>query len=215
MNRKESAPAPRPVDVQAFLSGQVALSKGQSTQLGMLDVATQVVAEEGFDHLSYEAVARRLGVQRSQVQYHFAKIDDLVSALARLVIGTSARIVDERVAAASLPEARLEAAVRGPFEWARRYPHQVAVRIAIIHLGYSRAGIRDYLFATREAGLQRLGRLVAERAGLRPKRALELASAVQGLITGNLVDFVTCGKGGSLKATEDATWKAAKVLLGI
>src|SRR5438876_389596 len=47
----------------------------------LLDVAKQLVGEQGFHGVSIEAIARRAGVTRPVVYGHFKDLDDLLEAL--------------------------------------------------------------------------------------------------------------------------------------
>ena len=65
-----------------------------------MDCAIDAVAELGFPRTSVAEVARRAGVSKGVVTYHFAAKDDLISAVIAHVLGSMTEYVQPRLLAA-------------------------------------------------------------------------------------------------------------------
>ena len=84
----------------------------------LLDVAAQILLEEGFEAVTMEAVKERAGVSRGLAYVHFANADDLALALyEREAKELDRRIAEVRHAPGGL-EGRVRAAVKVYFDFA-------------------------------------------------------------------------------------------------
>lgn len=83
----------------------------------MVECAIEVIAEEGFAQASLARIARRAGVAKSVVLYHFANKDELVEHVLLAVSMASAEFLPARVAAATTARDRLRAAIEAVVEF--------------------------------------------------------------------------------------------------
>ena len=74
----------------------------------LLDVAAQILLEQGFEALSMEAVKERAGVSRGLAYVHFANADELAFALYEREVGE----LDDRIAAVKRMGGTFEERVR-------------------------------------------------------------------------------------------------------
>lgn len=82
-----------------------------------MECAIEVIAEEGFAAASLARIARRAGVAKSVVLYHFANKDELVERVLLAVSTASVALLPERLAAATTARGRLRAAIEALVEF--------------------------------------------------------------------------------------------------
>lgn len=79
--------------------------KSRETRRKIVEATIEIIAEGGFSRITTPAVAKRAGVSRGALQYHFSSKEELVSEAVYVI---SYRIDEDlefgRIAAASLPE---------------------------------------------------------------------------------------------------------------
>jgi AcrR family transcriptional regulator len=102
--------------------------------------AIDTIAELGFARASVGEVARRAGVSKGVVTYHFAAKDDLISAVIADVLASMREYLEPRIRAADpiqFPERFIAAYVT---EWARYYRTHARQVLALVRI-YN--GFRD------------------------------------------------------------------------
>jgi AcrR family transcriptional regulator len=109
------------------------VEQGQATRERLVEVATRLFAERGFDGTSIEAVLDEAGVSRGSLYHHFASKEALFEAAFQAV---EERIGQEiLVAAASVPGALEDAAISlrtGSHTWIKLAGDPVVQRIILI-----------------------------------------------------------------------------------
>jgi AcrR family transcriptional regulator len=105
------------------------VQRGQATREQLVDVATRLFAERGFDGTSIEAVLEEAGVSRGSLYHHFASKEALFEAA---FMAVEARIGAE-TATAALNEGEAVAGLRaGALEWMRLAGDPVVQRVVLI-----------------------------------------------------------------------------------
>jgi AcrR family transcriptional regulator len=84
----------------------------QARQRQIVECAIEVIAERGFVHASIAQIARRVGVAKSVVLYHFATKDDLVAAIVGRVMVECAQAMTPAVLAEESAADKLVAYIR-------------------------------------------------------------------------------------------------------
>jgi AcrR family transcriptional regulator len=189
------------------------VSKGDRRKIQILEAALELIATDGFHRTNYETIGQKLGIRRSQVQYHFKDLKSLFQMVIRMISETSQAIVVEGIAAARTPEERLRAYIEGPFHWLERNPRHAHVRIVFYHLAAFDPEHRALHTESREAGLDRVRSLLADLPGMRKAMIPQLARAIQAMITGTLVDHFTTDRPESLARLRADTVETALMLI--
>jgi AcrR family transcriptional regulator len=106
----------------------------------LIDCMIDAIAELGFARASVAEVARRAGVSKGVVTYHFAAKDDLIHAAIAGVIGSMAEFMEPRLLAAEparFPERFIAAYVTGWVEYYRTHARELLALVRIYN------GFRD------------------------------------------------------------------------
>lgn len=119
-------------------------SGGQATEDGtftqqkrrdqLVDCMIEVIAEAGFARASVGELARRAGVSKGVVTYHFAAKDDLIRAVITDVVASMAEYLEPRLAAAEparFPERFIAAYVTAWAGYYRSHARQVLALVRI------------------------------------------------------------------------------------
>jgi AcrR family transcriptional regulator len=144
------------------------VAQGQLTRRQLVDAATRVFAERGYDAASVEAVLAATGVSRGALYHHFKGKDALFAAVLEAT--------EERIAAAIVGAARAAATPRealraGAHAWLRLAEDPAAQQIALIDapavVGWERWREIDarHGFGLLKGALQ----AIASEGGLRPE----------------------------------------------
>ena len=78
----------------------------------ILQAAGEAITQKGYDALSLEEVAGRVGISRAAIYLHFASKEDLVLALIEHNIETSAERLDALLAEHTSPREKVRAVIR-------------------------------------------------------------------------------------------------------
>ena len=149
-------------------------AQGQATRGQLIEVATRLFAERGYEDTSIEAVLREAGVSRGSLYHHFPSKEALFEAVAEEV-ETSAGT--QTVSAASGADGPVEALRAGFLAWIRLAGDPVVRRILLIDgpsvLGWERwrAMEEHHALGLIRAGLQ----IIADEGKMRPELVGTLA----------------------------------------
>jgi AcrR family transcriptional regulator len=100
----------------------------------LVDCMIDAIAELGFARASVAEVARRAGVSKGVVTYHFPAKDDLIHAVIAGVIGSMAEFMEPRLLAAEparFPERFIAAYVTGWVEYYRTHARELLALVRI------------------------------------------------------------------------------------
>jgi AcrR family transcriptional regulator len=100
----------------------------------LVDCAIDAIAELGFPRASVAEVARRAGVSKGVVTYHFAAKDDLISAVIAHVIDSMAEYLQPRLYAAEpdkFPEKFIAPYIAAWIEYYRTHAREVIALVRI------------------------------------------------------------------------------------
>lgn len=98
----------------------------QARRAQIVDVAIGVVADVGLAAASTVAIARRAGVSRGVLTYHFRDRGDLVDAVVEQVYRVAREHLAPTVAAAGSPDVALRAFVAGSIAFYAQFPDHMA-----------------------------------------------------------------------------------------
>lgn len=84
----------------------------------ILQAASEALAQKGYDAMSMEDIAGRVGISRAAIYLHFASKEDLVLALFQRGIETSAERLDALLAQKISPREKVRAIIEGSYSGA-------------------------------------------------------------------------------------------------
>jgi TetR/AcrR family transcriptional regulator len=115
----------------------------KSTRAALLDASAELIARRGFDGTTIDAIARRAGVNKAMISYHFGGKRGLYSALLTEILTASAAGMDAIRAWEAPPEHRMTAFIAAFREMIKVRPvaPQIMLREAISGGRYLDRGI--------------------------------------------------------------------------
>ena len=134
----------------------------------LVNCMIEAIAEVGFARASVGELARRAGVSKGVVTYHFAAKDDLIRAVIADVIGSMAEYLEPRLIAAEperFPERFIAAYVTAWAGYYRSHTRQVLALVRIFNVFRDESGHPNPAFRTRAgevAAIERVLRLGQE-----------------------------------------------------
>lgn len=188
--------------------------KGDQRKYEIIQAAIRCIARDGIQNIGFETIGRELGIGRSHVVYHFDSIDRIVLTATQYIVMTATRITIDGVSKAKTPRERLCAYVKSTFEWANKNPEQFS---AFVHFWYRATYDPEFrelhtrIRAAAQARIQAI--LFDELAEASAQGRDALARSIHALLTGNLVDHLTCSHRRSFQAVRDETVGAVLRLL--
>ncbi|MGH9319523.1 MAG: TetR/AcrR family transcriptional regulator [Vicinamibacteria bacterium] len=159
----------------------------------IVEIAIETIANQGFSQASLAEIAKKAGISKGVISYHFDGKEDLVEEILRSLLRKPAEFVKERVARADTAAAKLRAYVEANFEFMKL--HRVGY-VALVDLWGQRdsAGARDPLNADAyEPSRHYLAHILEEglRTGeMREVPVMVTASLIQAAIDGVMLQWV-------------------------
>lgn len=107
----------------------------QARRRQMIECAAQEIAENGYGAASLVAIARRAGVSRGVISYHFANRDDLFDAVVATFYADAAAYIIPRMAEHDGVRTQLSAFIQANLDYLAEHPVEVraASEIAANH----------------------------------------------------------------------------------
>ena len=157
----------------------------------IVDIAIQTIATQGFSQASLAEIARKAGISKGVISYHFDGKEDLVEEILRSLLRKPAEFVKERVSRAGTALEKLRAYVEANFEFMKL--NRVGY-VALVDLWGQRDSGRNSLNADAyEPSRHYLAHILKEGQQTRQMRAFPLmptASLIQGAIDGVMLQWV-------------------------
>ncbi len=110
------------------------ITQGQKTKLKILRHSVTFLATMGLQNLTFQAIGKKIGLNASQVKYHFRDLDELVLETLRFSISHAQVYVTDRLKGASGWESQIEALYYGFFDWVIKEPHQGRLLLMLYYL---------------------------------------------------------------------------------
>lgn len=98
----------------------------------IVQCAADVIAESGYARATMAEIARRAGVAKSVISYHFADKNELIQELIRTAVGTFTEFIEPRLAAQASAGGKIGAYLTGSADYVTTYPnlHLAVLEIA-------------------------------------------------------------------------------------
>ena len=111
----------------------------------IVDAAIDVLTDDGYPKATLETIARRVGISRGLISYHFEGRDDLMAAVVGRVYEDGAAYMAERLAQAPRqPAAVLNSYLQSNLEFIRDHRRELLALLAV-RQGGSQGGLRRSL----------------------------------------------------------------------
>ncbi|MFI7616625.1 TetR/AcrR family transcriptional regulator [Nonomuraea terrae] len=94
--------------------------------------AIETIADVGYAKASFEEIARRAGISRSLISYHFAGRDELVAEVLTSVYTRAADYMTAKIAEAKTPPDMLESFIRGNLAFIGEHRQDMAAVLSIV-----------------------------------------------------------------------------------
>jgi TetR/AcrR family transcriptional regulator, fatty acid metabolism regulator protein len=162
----------------------------------LVDGMIEVIADVGFARASVGELARRTGVSKGVVTYHFAAKDDLIRAVISDVIGSMAEYLEPRLLAAEprqFPERFIAAYVTAWAGYYRSHARQVLALVRIYNAFRDESGSPNPAFGARAGevaaleGVLRIGQEMGRLGSFDPH---VMASVIKVAVDDLLTQFV-------------------------
>ena len=92
-------------------NGKAVRSRGQRTRRAILDKATEILIEKGYDALVLRDLAAQVGIKLGNLQYYFATRDELLVELSLEFFNNQSLEIEELFQHEDTPKARMQAAI--------------------------------------------------------------------------------------------------------
>jgi AcrR family transcriptional regulator len=158
----------------------------------IVEIAIQTIATQGFSQASLAEIAKKAGISKGVISYHFDGKEELVEEILRSLLRKPAEFVKERVLGAGTSLEKLRAYIEANFEFMKM--NRVGY-VALVDLwGQRDGGGRNSLNADAyEPSRHYLAHILEEgqKAGeMRALSVLATASLIQGAIDGVMLQWV-------------------------
>ncbi len=167
-------------------------SKTDQRRARILEEVVRILATDGVDELTFESIGKGTGMARSHVVYYFKNRNELVIAAIRFAALSAGNIIESHLKEGKNWRDCLGRYIEGNFQWIKLYPDHATVYALLYYLASLKPSYRKLHTEIREAGTGRIEGII-ETGPLhgKKKQVHVLAKAIQGLITGNLIDVMT------------------------
>lgn len=158
----------------------------------IVDTAIQTIASRGFSQASLAEIARKAGISKGVISYHFAGKDELVEEILRSLLREPAEFIKERVSRAASALDKLRAYVAANFEFMASHRDGY---VALVELWGLRGGPAHNHFNAEayEPSRRYLSGLLEEGIGSGEFRRVPVettASLIQAAIDGVMLQWV-------------------------
>jgi len=97
----------------------------------IIDCAIAAIAELGYTRASLAEIAKRAGISKSVISYHFAGKDDLIRQVVTGILQRGMAAMEPAVGAQPTARAKLRAYITANLEYMREHPREIAALVAI------------------------------------------------------------------------------------
>lgn len=198
----------------AFEALNRAPSSSDLKRAAILNAVVKILAQEGVDELTFEKIGKRVKMARSHVVYYFPHRDELVMAAIRFAAMSASETILRHLEGADGWKKKLHRYIEGNFAWIEKNPEHATVYTLIYYLSTFKPEYRKLHSEIRRAGSERIAALLEESPARGKKRLIQsYAKAIQGIITGNLIDVMTTDQAAHLKERRQETLDSVNELI--
>ena len=111
------------------MSQQKIASKRTETTRRILDTATEIFSESGFEGARVDEIAKRAGVNKATIYYHIGDKEALYARVIHDLFGNAAEQVNQNIKAAMSPQDKLKKYIQTIAGIVDRYPEIAAIML--------------------------------------------------------------------------------------
>lgn len=127
------------------------------TQNAILEASLQMMNESGYGSLSISEVARRAGISKQNLYYHYPNMEDIFKKLVELWSETGQQCTLEALADLNEVGAyRILGSAKGMFSWMSRYPDLSKLALCMFQSGHQNKEIHSFIRKSQKEGLARI-----------------------------------------------------------
>lgn len=168
------------------------LSKGEATQLKIINTAVKVLGEKGLNEFSLDLVSKELGTRRSHLVYYFKSTTELLESLFKGIIQTAEDYTVEELSEKLSPLEMLDGVTEGAARWMHEKPLQMRCLISLFELAGRNNRFKKLNDTIRSGGLARLSEIIKKMHPHFSKEKILIRSrSIQSQITGELINYFT------------------------
>jgi AcrR family transcriptional regulator len=192
-------------------------TKGALRKIEIIEAALCVIASEGIDRLTFESVGQKSRIGKSHVAYHFPNREELVKAVINYVYTTGQATVVECLEMEKRPERRLQAYIRGTFQWIESHPNHIPVIALLLSFGSVSRSYRKQQTKIRNVGAERIYFIVKgmKKTKKSVKELKEISETIQAIILGNVMYYGAADTKLTIDELSSRTYRMALKLLNL
>ena len=148
------------------------------------------LAERGQEKVTVKEIAAKAGLPSGVIHYYFKSKDDIISGLAEAIVYKYGRLIDERTAAASSTEKKIESAIDFMVDELIFNPPLNRVFYNLIQMAFERKNLEKVVKGLLKEYRQRLARVFEEAGAGKASKGLgaALVAVTEGFSLQCLVD---------------------------
>lgn len=167
--------------------------KGDLKKMEIILAAIDVMADEGIEKTTYEAIASRIGTRRAHVAYYYKDKNDIFMSAIRYIMANYQQLLVENMEGTDNGVEMLMKYVEGPFLWAERFPSQLKVMLLFYYLCTIKSEFKDLHDQIRKSGVERIQFILTNKMteNFESHEAQQVAKMIQNSISGAILDCAT------------------------
>ena len=203
------SPAPNPALIRQNIP--VPLRCGDKRKLLIVEASISVLATEGLQGFTFDAIGKRCAIGKSHVAYHFSSLPDLLRTSVAHAYTVGQKTVSDYIQREPDPGKQLQAYIYGTFHWIEIHPEHACTAALLGYLATLDATYRKTQTEIKEVGLQRIKALLKASGAKGPLPGL--ADSIQSLLMGKLLYFSVTKDKRFVRRVRSETWQAIQRLL--
>lgn len=188
---KEAKPKKSPLPSLYFDILKLKPKTSDVRQVKILQAVISICARDGVDELTFERIGKKTGMARSHVVYYFKDREELIESAMRFVAMTAQEIIVGKVKDGTGDwKDILKHYIESNFEWIEENPDHAAIFFLLYYRAAVKSRYRKLHYEFRNAGAKRIQAFL-KLSPLNEKLIAPMSLAIQGMITGALIDATT------------------------
>ena len=148
-----------------------------------------LIAEDGIRSLSFQRIANQCSLKKGSVHYFFDSVENICVFILKYITVSAQAVAVQYLKKAKPIDSRIESHFNAVFSWAQQFPKQVIALNSIYAIACDHEEMQKNLRSIRKIGFERLSIILQEDFHLPKKQAQELASSIQIMVFGFIIDW--------------------------
>jgi AcrR family transcriptional regulator len=169
-------------------------SKSDEKKRRILEAAIEILADQGIETITFEAVGDKLKTTKANIRYHFQSKDDLIFMAIKFMAFTAQHITAHLVEEAQTAQEKLNAVILGAYRHLKSNPTHVRAFMMYFYYASLFSNYSEFFTQSRLTGQLRLIQILQDlprKKGPCSAKVLgALSEQIQNLITGQILGVV-------------------------